>query len=132
MKRKRDSHNEGIQGNVQAEVVAAGHGAKATKNVYTGSVNQAGLDSVLSELTKAIGALELPTLAADTLKKDVEELEDAARKPEPNRDRVKSVLESLSGKLKMVGVVLTETAALGAPLLKIAKLFQIQLTPFGL
>jgi hypothetical protein len=50
----------------------------------------------------------------------------------PSADRVGGILQSISGKLKMVGVVLTEVVALSEPVAKIASLLKIPLYLLGL
>lgn len=129
---KSTGTNEGIQANtVVAEVQAVGKGAKAEKIVY-GSPQREALDRAVADLTAALAALKLPAPAAAEVRGDVEALQEATRTETPDKDRVGGLLTSLAGKLKLVGIVLSETIGLGEPLKKIAELMQIPLGKLGI
>jgi hypothetical protein len=57
------------------------------------------------------------------LASDVTKLEQAAKSKEANPDQVGGILQSIVGKLKMVGVVLGEAVAIAEPIKKIATMF---------
>ncbi len=119
--KRRPETNEGIVGNVTANVLAVGRGATAIQN--QGAPDTAALATAVAELRKAVEALALAPPAREALKSDLDALEKAGPKP----DRVGGILQSLSGKLKMVGAVLTESTALAVPLGKIAEALRVPL-----
>jgi hypothetical protein len=125
MKRQRGG-NEGIIGNVTANVLAVGQGATAIQN--QGSADTAALAGAIGDLRKAIDALGLTAPAREALKSDLDALEKAGKGAEPKPDRIGGILQSLSGKLKMVGTVLAETTALAGPVGKIAEALRVPLS----
>jgi hypothetical protein len=124
--------NEGIQGNVTAEVVAVGRNARAIKITKLSGEDKAELEQAIAQLHKAIESLKIPTSAQETLKADVSRLQTVAASDKPDRDKVGSILENIAGKLKMVGAVAANTVALFEPLGKIAGLFHLSLAAIGL
>ena len=132
IKRSRPVHiNEGIQANtVNADVLAVGRNAIASKTTYGGD-SHAQLAQAVSQFVKALDALQLQAHAKEAIEEDLATLR-AALEKRPSADRVGGILQSISGKLKMVGVVLTEVVALSEPVAKIASLLKIPLSLLGL
>jgi len=122
--------NEGIIGNVTATVVAVGQGATAIQN--NAATDAPALGNAISELRKAIDALGLQGPAKEAVASALEALEKAGTSKEPKPDQVGGILQSLSGKLKMIGVVLTETTALAVPAMKIADALRVTLSHLGI
>ena len=131
MKNHRSGSNEGIQGDVKAEVLAVGRGAQAVK-VVQGPLDSEALESILGDMRAAIAALQLTPIAHETLNRDLGQLEEAVKTPKPDRDRIGGVLTNLAGKLKMVGVVLTDGLALGESFKKIAAMVHLPLRALGI
>jgi hypothetical protein len=122
--------NQGIVGNVNASVVAVGSGATA---IQTGrSTDGPALSEAIGELRKAIDALALKPPAREALAGDLDALEKAGKNAAPKPDHIGGILQSLSGKLRMVGVALTETTALAEPLGKIAAALRVTLSFLGI
>lgn len=118
-KKARSSVNKGIQAdNVTAEVLAVGDRARAVKNV-TG-VSQEDLIRAISDMRKAIAEIKLDQNIRMAVDEDVHKLESAVKKEKPDKEEVGGILKSISGKLKKVGVVLSDTAGLIKPVKKIA------------
>jgi len=130
--RKPSSGNEGIQGNVTAEVVAVGRNARAIKITKLSGEDRAELEQAIAQLHKAIESLKIPPSAQEALKADVSSLKTVAVSDKPDRDKVGNILENIAGKLKMVGAVVGNTVALFEPLGKIAGLFHLSLAAIGL
>jgi len=133
MTKKRDTApvNEGIQGSVYADVVAVGHGAQAVKTV-TSAADVKQIELALSDLRRAIHALSLNPAAKEAVEGDLKQLEDAAVKPAADHGKAASALESLTGKLKMVGVVVGQAAAIAEPIKKILGYLKLSLGTIGL
>ncbi len=122
--------NEGIQAtNVTADVLAVGRGAQAIK-FSTGDTQQ--LAKAVEQLRAGLEALNLQPHAREAIKQDLGELQAATESKQPQADRAGRALESLSGKLKMVGIVLSEVISLSQPVRQIAGLLQIPLHLLGL
>lgn len=120
---KRD--NYGIQANnVTADVMAVGAGAKASK-VIRSSGSQGEIQALISELHERLAQLPLQPAAKESLGEELNALKEAASNSQPQPDRVGGILRNLSGKLKMVGVLLTDSAALAEPIKKIASIFGV-------
>lgn len=130
--RDRPIHvNEGIQATtVNAEVLAVGRNATASKTTY-GADNQSQLAQAVAQLNKALDALQLQPHARAAIEEDLTRLRAAVEKKQ-GADRVGEILQGISGKLKMVGVVLAQAAALGDPMTRIAQLLQVPLRLLGL
>ena len=124
--------NEGIQGNVTADVLAVGRNARATKTVTISSQGRAEMDDAIARLNKAIAAMQVPPAAQRALKEDVSRLQSAVSEPEPDHAKVGSILENIAGKLKMVGDITKSTVEIFEPLGKIAGLFHLSLAAIGL
>lgn len=130
--RRQANGNEGIQGNVTAEVVAVGRNARASKTVTLSDQGRVELDQAIAQLHQAIAALQVPPAAQQALKEDVSRLQSAATEDQPDHSKVGSILENIAGKLKMVGDVTKNAVALVEPLGKIAGLFHLSLAAIGL
>lgn len=127
MSEDKDQANFGIQAkNVKADVLAVGTGASATKNI--GAAGTEELASALSELRAALGGLNLGQTAENAIAEDVIALEAAAAAPDENRSQIGDLLKQISEKLKVVGVVVKETASLVEPIKKIGALIGIGLS----
>jgi hypothetical protein len=130
--RRSSSGNEGIQGNVTAEVVAVGRNARAIKITKLSGEDRAELEQAIAQLHKAIEALQIPPAAQETLKADVSRLQTAAASDQPDHDKVGGILENIAGKLKMLGSVTANAVAVFEPLGKIAGLFHLSMAAIGL
>jgi hypothetical protein len=64
--------------------------------------------------------LDLKGPAREAVASDPEALENAGKSATPKPDQIGGILESISGKLKMIGVARGETTALAEPASKIA------------
>ncbi len=122
--------NQGIIGNVKANVVAVGSGASAVQNV--GSIDARGLKDAIVELHAAIHALNLAPTAREAVAGDLDGLKKEASQRKPKADHIAGFLKSLAGKLKMIGVVMTETTSLVEPVGKIAAALRLTLSGLGL
>jgi hypothetical protein len=121
---------EGIQANtVTAEVLAVGRGAQASK--YSAG-NAQDLAKAIENLRAGLEGLNLQPQAKEAIKEDLGELHAAAEGKQPQSDRAGRALQNLSGKLKMVGVVLSEVVSLSEPIRQIAGLLHIPLHILGL
>ena len=128
----RGSINEGIQADsVSAEVLAVGRNAKATKIVKSAADSQKLLDA-LSELRQGLESLNLNAPAAAAVQEDVTTLENTIKQDQPDKPEVESILRGIAGKLKMVGIVLSEVIALSSPVSKIAAILSLSLKSIGL
>jgi hypothetical protein len=124
--------NEGIQGNVTAEVLAVGRHASATKTVALADDGRAEVEAALQRLQKAVAALQVSPGAQEMLKADVSQLRHAVAAEEPDKEKVQSVLGTIAGKVKMLGEASEGVIALMEPLGKIAGLFHLSLAAIGL
>ncbi len=124
--------NEGIQAqSVKADVLAVGRGAKAIK-VVKGSVESLELIKAIAELRQGLDTLKLDAAARAVVEEDVSALGTEAEKKQPDAQEVSNLLQRIAGKLKMVGVVLTEAIALSEPIKRIAELAGVSLKSLGL
>ena len=131
MKREKRSVNKGIQArNVTADVLAVGDKAQAIKSVT--SVEREDLSKVISDLRQAIAELNLNENARTVVEEDVNKLESAIKKEQPDKTEVGGLLQSISGKLRMLGVVLSDTVSLVEPVKKIASFLGTTLKLLGL
>jgi hypothetical protein len=120
------SQNAGIQANiVQADVLAVGYGAQATKHSTAGDPEA--LARAVAQLREAIDGLALQPAAREVLERDVHGLAAAASLERPDANKAQIHLEGIADKLKMVGVVLTEVVGLVDPATRIANLLRIPL-----
>ena len=130
MDKKSHTVNKGIQANnITAEVIAVGDHAKAIKNVTI--ISNKELFESVSALRAAISDLNLNENSKAVVSEDVKKLEYAIRKEKPDREEIKGILQSISGKLKMVGVVLKNTANLIEPVKKIASFLGTTISILG-
>ena|SRR5579871_1208441 len=128
----RSQGNEGIQGNVTADVVAVGRNARASKTVTLSDQGRIELDQAIAQLHQAIAALQVSPVAQQALKEDVLQLQSAVTEDQPDHSKVGGILENIAGKLKMVGDVTKNAVELFEPLGKIAGLFHLSLAAIGL
>ncbi|MDD9943679.1 MAG: hypothetical protein OXU20_21740 [Myxococcales bacterium] len=130
---KRSSVNEGIQANsVSADVLAVGRGARATQHVTLDATLRVSLVNQVEQLDGALRNAVPGQPAREVLAEDVAALKTAIERPEPDRQGATRALESLHDKLKMVGVVLADTAELIGPVKAIASALQLTLRFLGL
>jgi len=123
---KRSTTNAGIQANtVTADVMAVGSHARATKVVKTGEANQE-LLAMIAQLRNSISAMPLAPPAKAALEEDIVNLDSAVADKDTPPDRVDGILRSIVGKLKMVGVLMSDAVIIAEPLKKIAGLFGVQ------
>ena len=123
--------NEGIQATtVNAEVLAVGRNARASKTYGPGEKEE--IARAIQQLHEALDALQLQPHAKAAIDENLEELHSAVLSEEPKADDVVRALQAIGGKLKMVGVVLTDALALSAPIAQIAHMLQIPLHLLGL
>jgi len=126
-KTQKSVHNSGIQaGSVTADVLAVGNHAKASKVVNTG-VSARELPALIAGLRESLNQLALQPPARLALEEDVVKLDRAAESKETRPEQVGGILASIVGKLKMVGVVMSDAVALAEPIKKIVALFGIPL-----
>jgi hypothetical protein len=130
-RRPPEPGNQGIVGDVKADVVAVGAGARASKVVHAAPERDE-VEAAIAELRQALGALALSPVARETVAADVRTIENEATAPKPDRERIAGLLSGLAGKLKMVGVVLGEGVALGEAIKKIAALVKVPLSLLGI
>jgi hypothetical protein len=128
---RRSAENSGIQANnVTADVLAVGTGARAVKTVHAGA-DAAQLQRLIAELRNGFSQLSLQPQAHAALAEDIASLDQAAKDAAQNKpvrpESVSPILSSIVGKLKMVGVVLGDVAALAEPVKKIVGLLGIPL-----
>lgn len=122
--------NEGIQAdNVKAEVMAVGRGARAYKQTIAAPGE---LARAIDQLGSALEALKLQPHAQAAITEDLTTLRTVAESNQAEPERAGNALQSLVGKLKMVGVVLSEVVALSEPVRKIAELLSVPLHLLGL
>lgn len=122
-KQRQASINTGIQANtVKADVLAVGEGASAVKLGDSAAANKE-LAALVTELRSALDRLPLQTSAREAIEEDVAKLDSAAK--ERNPERTGNILESITGKLKMVGVAAQHAIEIAGPLMKIAGLLGV-------
>jgi len=131
MKQDKRVVNKGIQAKtVTAEVLAVGDNAYAVKHVTDAPHND--FLKVISDFRKAIDGINLDRNARAVVEEDIKKLESATKKETVDKAEVGGILQSISGKLKMVGVVLTETASLVEPVKKVASFLGTTVKLLGL
>jgi hypothetical protein len=121
-------HNEGVYGNVHAKNIAIGRGASA---VFTES-DRTVLEARIQRLEKAVAALGLPAGPREQLDGDVSKLRAAATDPEPDPVRVGGIIETIAGKLKMLGEASKGTIEIVETLVKIGGFFHLSASVLGL
>jgi hypothetical protein len=120
MSGKQNAVNQGIQAQtVRAKALAVGSNASVTYTENSAAPEE--LRTTLAALEAAIDRLGLTPVAHEAVKEDLGKLAEAAGE-QPNPERARSLLESIAGKLKMVGVIAADVAAFAEPARKIAGL----------
>jgi hypothetical protein len=122
------AHNEGIIGNVRAKNIAVGRGAKAMFTEGDRTVVQ----GHLQDLERAVAALPVTPAARAQLEGDVSKLKDATTASEPDQAKVSGILQTISGKLKMLGDATKGVVEVVQPLVKIAGFFHLSAGVLGL
>ena len=125
MSKKKASVIEGIQANnVTAEVLAVGRGAKAVKTVGIGAEE---LADTITQLRNALNELNIDHDTRKAANGDLDRLVTATRNKQPDKHEIGGILQSITRRLKSVGVVLSEAISLSESISKIAGLFGIAL-----
>ena len=126
------SGNEGIQADsVKADVLAVGRGAKALKIVKS-DADILELAKAISELRKELEKLNMNGTARAAVEEDIAALETEAGKRPSDPQEMGNLLQRIAGKLKMVGVVVTEVGSLSESMRKLAELVGLSLKSLGL
>ena len=114
--------NEGvIANNVSAQALSSGQNSQATVNY--GSIKVEQFQSSVAELKRAVESLKLPENAKASISEHVSHLEEEAKKPSPDRNRVQGALEALSSSVKLLGEFVSNAKVILGPVLAIAALF---------
>ena len=121
--------NSGIIGNVRADAVAVGTGARAVSHRTATPFSKEQFDAAVADLRAQIATLSIPASGMEALKADLDTLKELGAQPKPSPDRAGALLEGLIGKLKMVGVLVETVTPLAQPIKAIAALWGIPL-PF--
>lgn len=121
--------NRGIIGNVQADAVAVGTGARAVSHRTASPRSQREFDAALSGLREQIAQLSIPPAGMDALTADLDTLKELSAQPRPSPDRAAALVDGIVGKLKMVGVVVEAVKPFAQPIKTIAAFCGIPL-PF--
>ena len=106
---------------VVADVMAVGRNAKATKIVKSATDSQELLEA-LKELRHGLENLNLNAQAEAAVQEDVTKLENTIQQDQPDKPEVENILRGIAGKLKTVGIVLSEVIALSSPVSRIAEI----------
>jgi hypothetical protein len=134
-KRKKPSGKtviEGIQAEtVQADVMAVGRGAKASKVITGAHVDSQEFAKAVEELRQALGSLNLNATQQGLVEEDVQELEEAAKKQQPDVQGAGSMLQSIVDKIRMAGIVVTEAVVFTEAARKLAELLGASLKGLG-
>jgi hypothetical protein len=118
--------NEGIQGNVHADVLAVGRGAQATKHI--GGLWSDEMQKAITELRGGFDRIGLEPAARKVLEDDVTGLVAATQRSDPDHQKAQQHLKGIADKLKMVGIMLSDVAALAEPVKKIAEIIRLPLS----
>jgi hypothetical protein len=130
--KKRSGGNEGIQANsVVGDVIAVGRGAQAVKMVFAETDRKEMLAAV-GKIREELEGLKLDRAQLEEVKEHAQELEHEVAQKQPNPQKVGGALETLVGKLKQVGVAVTEVAGLVTPIKTIAGLLHLTMASLGL
>jgi hypothetical protein len=128
--RKPVQANEGIQANnVTAEVIAVGRHARATK---TASGDSLDLAKSIHQFQSALEALDLKPQVKAGVEEELAALHTVVQSNQPAPEQASHLMQSLAGKLKSAGVVLSEIVTLAEPARKIAELLRVPLHLLGL
>lgn len=123
VKQSRAAINTGIQaGAVKANVIAVGKGASAVQFGDSTAVNKE-LATLVGELRDALDRLSLQPPAREAIEEDLGKLDRSAKGR--NSEGAKTALESITGKLKMVGVAAQHAMEIAGPVMKIAGLLGV-------
>jgi len=115
-----DRKNLGIIGNVNAEAVAVGANSRAIVHSVSDAHGRAEFDRALEELRNQLSQLQLSETGHQVIREDVEKLKDLGAQDKAARAPAAGILENLTAKLKMVGVLVETSKPLHAPLKAIA------------
>jgi hypothetical protein len=127
---KPTSINEGIQATtVNADVLAVGRGAKATKVVHAS--DQVELLNAVRNLERALAGMSLSDSAKQAVQKDCSKMKEAVQKKQPNSRQVGTLLQHLTRRLKTTGVIIKDVAGLIGPIEKIAGIVHLTLASLG-
>lgn len=122
-KESRAAINTGIQADtVKADVIAVGKGASAVQFGDSTAVNKK-LITLAGELRGALDRLSLQPPAREAIEEDLAKLDRAAKGR--NAEGAKTALESITGKLKMVGVAAQHAMEIAGLVMKIAGLLSV-------
>lgn len=129
--KKKGTANYGIQANnVSAEVLAVGDHARASKTVH--GTGQAELRALVVQLEEALKTIKLNPDDKSKIDQDMSTLHNEASASNIKMDRIGSIVQSLSNKLKAAGVVLSNVVALAEPIGKLAGILHLPLHLLGL
>ena len=122
---KRSDANYGIQANtVQAGALAVGPNARATSH---SGPNEHDLRDAVASLRAAITTLQLHPNGHKAIEGDLDALEKEATALKPDTERAGSLLQSIVGKLQMVGSAIHDAAGLAGALSNLGELLKIPL-----
>jgi hypothetical protein len=127
--KRTPSGNQGIIGNVRADAVAVGTGARAVSNRTSAGFSREHFDAALVDLREQIGKLSMPAAGMEALRADLDKLKELSAQAKPAPERAATLLDAIVGKLKMVGVVVETMKPFAEPIKAIARLYGIPL-PF--
>jgi len=129
----KDANYGIIATNVSANVLAVGTAASAVQNVQQfGPQIQAEAQQLLSQFrTELERVLNDPERRA-FVEEETKQLEKTLKEDAPSVDKISGLLESISKKLRLVGVVVANVQALAAPLGALAKMLRVPLHVLGL
>ena len=120
--------NEGIQGNVNAEVLAVGRGARSKKIVNSERCDTT--ERAIEQLRDAIAKLQVKPDAAKDVEKSLVAITAEFKQGQPDSAKVKSHIANVLDKLKSAGIAVAEIAAIVEPISKIAAVFGVSLALF--
>ncbi|MBV9811166.1 MAG: hypothetical protein JO326_00330 [Acetobacteraceae bacterium] len=128
--RKQPADNHGIVGPVSAEVLSVGAYSRAVKTVY--NADTTALRTQLEALRHAIDALGLSSEQRDVVEQSVAGLRKATDPVVGDKEKATTHLRSLCDKLKMVGGLVGDAAAIVTPIRQIAEALQVPLHAIGI
>ena len=114
-------NNQGIIANsVVSDVVAVGYRSKAKQIVTVSSEDKKVIKDSIAKIQESVNELGLAKEAAAVVQSDVNKLKDKIENDPGDKDSIGNLVQQFSEKLKMVGVIVKDTATLIEPLKKIA------------
>ena len=117
------SINNGIQGNVEAKVVAVGEGASATLyETNTSGISTDDLVRLLNEISRAVKELHLNDGAEKNIQADIDKIQQVALDNQADKSGLRSVIEHLREKIELIGGLVSDTAAVAEPIARVIKL----------